>query len=53
MTDNSFFFEGGSHGVLLIHGLTGTPTEMKFVGKGLARQGFYGLRDATCRPLRG
>jgi carboxylesterase len=33
--------EGGYRiGVLLIHGLTGTPTEMKMVGKGLNRAGF-------------
>jgi carboxylesterase len=35
-----FFFEGGRSGVLLIHGLTGTPTEMKLLGKGLNRAGF-------------
>ncbi|MDR3640475.1 MAG: alpha/beta fold hydrolase [Humidesulfovibrio sp.] len=46
--DNSFLYEGGADGVLLIHGLTGTPTEMKFVGKGLARTGFtvYGMQLA-------
>jgi len=27
-------------GVLLIHGLTGTPNEMRFVAKGLRREGF-------------
>jgi carboxylesterase len=37
--DCSFLFEGGPNGVLLLHGLTGTPTEMKCVGKGLARAG--------------
>lgn len=37
--DCSFLFEGGPTGVLLLHGLTGTPTEMKSVGKGLARAG--------------
>jgi carboxylesterase len=31
---------GGRNGVLLIHGLTGTPTEMRFVAKGLNRNGF-------------
>jgi carboxylesterase len=31
---------GGRSGVLLIHGLTGTPTEMRFVAKGLNRNGF-------------
>jgi len=35
-----FFFEGGRSGVLLIHGLTGTPTEMRLLGKGLNRAGF-------------
>jgi carboxylesterase len=30
---------GGRTGVLLIHGLTGTPTEMRFVAKGLNRNG--------------
>jgi carboxylesterase len=35
-----FFFEGGRSGVLLIHGLTGTPMEMRLLGKGLHRAGF-------------
>ncbi|MBB3225784.1 carboxylesterase [Luteibacter sp. Sphag1AF] len=35
-----FIFEGDRNGVLLIHGLTGTPTEMRLVGKGLNRAGF-------------
>jgi carboxylesterase len=35
-----FFFEGGRSGVLLIHGLTGTPMEMRLLGKGLNRVGF-------------
>lgn len=35
-----FFLPGGADGVLLIHGLTGTPAEMRFVGKGLNRQGY-------------
>ncbi|EPR43098.1 putative lipase [Desulfovibrio sp. X2] len=38
--DHSFLFPGGDHGVLLIHGLGGTPAEMKFLGKGLARRGY-------------
>lgn len=29
-----------SSGVLLIHGLTGTPNEMRYVAKGLGREGF-------------
>ncbi|MBF0562501.1 MAG: alpha/beta fold hydrolase [Alphaproteobacteria bacterium] len=39
-TDNSFFLPGDRRGVLLVHGLTGTPSEMRFVGKGLHRAGF-------------
>ncbi|HZP66240.1 MAG TPA: alpha/beta fold hydrolase [Rudaea sp.] len=35
-----FYMPGGRSGVLLIHGLTGTPTEMRLVAKGLNRIGF-------------
>jgi carboxylesterase len=35
-----FRMPGGRSGVLLIHGLTGTPNEMRFVAKGLNRNGF-------------
>lgn len=35
-----FYFEGGRDGILLIHGLTGTPMEMRLLGKGLANAGF-------------
>lgn len=43
-----FLLRGGPAGVLLIHGLTGTPAEMRFVGKGLNRAGFtvYGMQLA-------
>ncbi|MFA5494609.1 MAG: alpha/beta fold hydrolase [Porticoccaceae bacterium] len=37
---HEFFFEGGRNGVLLIHGLTGTPMEMRLLGRGLASAGF-------------
>jgi carboxylesterase len=37
---SEFHLRGGRRGVLLIHGLTGTPTEMRFVGNGLNRAGF-------------
>ncbi|HEX9462378.1 MAG TPA: alpha/beta fold hydrolase [Alphaproteobacteria bacterium] len=50
-TDASFWFDGGRDGVLLIHGLTGTPAEMRFVGKELARAGYtvYGMQlDGHC-----
>lgn len=51
---NDYWLEGTAHdqygriGVLLIHGLTGTPNEMKMVGKGLNRAGFtvYGMQLA-------
>lgn len=48
LPDASFFYAGGSAAVLLIHGLTGTPTEMRFLGKGLAGAGFtvYGCQLA-------
>lgn len=38
--DNEFFLPGGPNGVLLIHGLTGTPNEMARVGRDLNRAGF-------------
>ncbi|HET7557571.1 MAG TPA: alpha/beta fold hydrolase [Rhodanobacteraceae bacterium] len=43
-----FLLRGGRSGVLLIHGLTGTPAEMRFVGKGLHRAGYtvYGMQLA-------
>lgn len=38
--DMSFHYPGGSEAVLLIHGLTGTPTEMGFIGRSLAAAGY-------------
>ncbi|MBI3440260.1 MAG: alpha/beta fold hydrolase [Proteobacteria bacterium] len=41
MIDHSFYLQGSREkGVLLVHGLTGAPTEMRFVGKQLHRMGF-------------
>ncbi len=40
MKDYSFYLEGSEKGVLLVHGLTGTPTEMRSVGKQLNKMGF-------------
>jgi len=40
MKPSEFRLAGGRSGVLLIHGLTGTPAEMRFVGNGLHRAGF-------------
>ena len=37
--DRSVFVPGGRLGVLLIHGLGGTPTELKFIAQTLARAG--------------
>jgi carboxylesterase len=36
---NPFFFSGSDLSILLIHGLTGTPYEMRFLGEHLARSG--------------
>ena len=38
--DHSYYVQGGRTGVLLMHGLCGTPTEMRFVANGLARAGY-------------
>ncbi len=47
-TPHEFFLPGGPSGVLLVHGLTGTPSEMRFVGKGLQQRGYtvYGVQLA-------
>jgi carboxylesterase len=44
-----FIERKGSVGVLLVHGLTGTPTEMKQFGKVIARKGF----TVACPELAG
>ena len=36
----AFTWPGGRAGVLLVHGLAGTPTEMRFVARGLHAAGF-------------
>jgi carboxylesterase len=38
--DESYYVAGGRTGVLLMHGLGGTPTEMRLVANGLARAGY-------------
>jgi carboxylesterase len=45
---SDYLMRGGRNGVLLIHGLTGTPAEMRFVAKGLHAAGFtvYGMQLA-------
>ncbi|MGZ3409195.1 MAG: alpha/beta hydrolase [Xanthobacteraceae bacterium] len=47
--DRSFTIGEGRTGFLLIHGLGGTPIELKFVAKGLARRGF----KVSCCQLAG
>lgn len=49
ITDRSFTLGQGRTGVLLIHGLGGTPIELKLVAKGLARNGF----KVSCCQLAG
>ena len=62
-TDRGYTFDGGRTGALLLHGLGGTPVEMRYVALGLARAGitvscpelaghsgsFEALRDSTWR----
>ncbi|MDZ5450975.1 alpha/beta hydrolase [Labrys sp. ZIDIC5] len=45
---HAFHYAGGPTAILLIHGLTGTPAELKLVAKGLARAGYsvYGVQLA-------
>jgi carboxylesterase len=38
--DTTIRFKGGKVGVLLLHGLCGTPAEMRFVAMGLNRAGY-------------
>ena len=37
--DLSYRIDGGRTGILLLHGLSGTPSELRFVANGLARTG--------------
>jgi carboxylesterase len=43
------FYEGGRNGILLIHGLSGTPVELRYIASGLARQGY----TVSCPELAG
>lgn len=47
--DRSMFHAGGRTGFLLIHGLGGTPVELRFVAQGLARAG----HTVSCCQLAG
>lgn len=42
-TAEPFFFPGGKSGCVLIHGLTGTPKEMRLMGEALQRKGYSAL----------
>ena len=48
ISDVSFHLPGGPAAVILIHGLTGTPTEMRQIGKLIAKAGYtvYGIQLA-------
>ena len=48
-SDVSFKLKGGRIGILLLHRLCGTPTEMRFVANGLARHGY----TVCCPQLAG
>jgi carboxylesterase len=43
----NFFFKGGNKAVLLIHGITGTPSEMRYLGSCLDKGGY----TAFCNTL--
>jgi carboxylesterase len=47
--DRSLHFSGGRTGILLIHGLGGTPIELRFIAVGLARAGY----TVSCPQLAG
>jgi len=39
-TTEPFFFQGGRTGVLLVHGFTGTPKEVRWMGEDLHKNGY-------------
>ncbi len=49
VVDRSTFHKSGRVGFLLIHGLGGTPVELRYVAQGLAREGF----TVSCCQLAG
>ncbi|MFA5155934.1 MAG: alpha/beta fold hydrolase [Candidatus Omnitrophota bacterium] len=44
-----FFFKGSDKAVLLVHGITGTPSEMRYLGKSLNKAGFTVLCNTLPR----
>lgn len=49
VSDRSYVFANGRTGVLLIHGLGGTPIEHRYVASGLSRRGY----TVSCPQLAG
>ena len=49
IADRSTFHKGGRTGFLLIHGLGGTPVELRFIAQGLAQAGY----TVSCCQLAG
>ncbi len=49
IAEKSLFYEGNSIGILLIHGLGGTPVEMKMTARGLNKAGY----TVACCQLAG
>ena len=47
--EQGFYYKGNKTGILLIHGITGTPAEMKLVAKTFFSQGF----SVLCPQLQG
>jgi len=43
-----FFFAGGDQGVLLIHGFTGSPAEVRLLGEFLHKEGYTVLAPRLC-----
>lgn len=43
-----FFLPGGATGCLLVHGFTGSPSEMRLLGEHLQRRGFTVLAPRLC-----
>lgn len=43
-----YLLTGGEHGVLLIHGFTGSPSEMRLMGEFLNAQGYTALAPRLC-----
>jgi carboxylesterase len=47
--DRGIFYEGNRVGILLVHGMSGTPVEMRYIANGFAREGY----TVSCPQLAG